>query len=276
MPTTSLQLRAIALNEYRMHWRRQALKVIALALGLMLALIIVLAQSDDTRAVITNAGLDDSDLRQVLSFTIVFTTGAVVTMIAAFILPVAFADTVPLDRQLGVRELLDTLPLPIWVYLVGKLLGLWLAVGSAMAAIMIASAIGWWVTLGAYDLGAYLSLWIVGVGGLIVLNGGFGLLLTATQPNRRRAVLLVIGVLIVLIFGLGMPEKGNVLAYLNPLRLPIIMHYLGGTEALSDAPGHFGRDDVRLALVIGLGELVALGAVVWAWTRYQMTDRANR
>lgn len=270
MQTTPFaQIRGIALYEFRMHWRRRALKVVTIALALMLAFIIVVSTNEDSRQIIQSANLDASDVQAVLSFTIVFATGATVTMIVAFIIPVAFADTIPLDQQSGVRELLDAMPLPIWGYLAGKLAGLWLAVGSAMLGLMLASAAGWWVFVGAYDLGAYASLWLVGVGALIVLNGGFALLLTATQPNRRRAVLLIIGVMIVLIFTLGTSGRGEPLAYLNPLRMPIILYYLSGPEALFTSPGRYGMADVLLTIAVGLVELAMLGGVMWALIRRQ-------
>jgi hypothetical protein len=82
----------------------------------------------------------------------------------------------------------------------------------------------WWLRIGAYDVGLYLEMWIVGAASLVVLNGGFGVLAAAGQPTRRRAILLV-AVLPFVFIGSGF-ASGSLLTYANPIRGPIVMYFL--------------------------------------------------
>jgi hypothetical protein len=106
------------------------------------------------------------------------------------VLPIAAADAIPRDRQLGVDELLETLPLSKAVYLSGKLLSLWVSVLAGLAAALLVIGLFWWFAIGPFDLGLYLEMGVLGAGTLAVLQSGLALLLSAGQPAQRRAVLV--------------------------------------------------------------------------------------
>ncbi|MDX1994599.1 MAG: hypothetical protein SF029_19610, partial [bacterium] len=250
-----------------------ALRVIVLSL-ILVTLGAMLAAGDFLNTDSNAAGLnidqiDGATVKLAVTFTIVFSTWAGVGMVLAFILPLAVADTIPLDEQTGTRDLLDTTPLPLWVYLLGKTLGVWAAVGSGMLLVFGITTMAWGMRVGfdAFDYGPYLTLWGVGVVALIVLNGGFGVLVTATQPNRRRAVMVMLAVFLPLIF-LTMPaSRGEWLAYASPLRMPMLMYFFSGPTTLYEAPTQYIFSDVALTIAVGVAQLLLLGGGMWAWLR---------
>ena len=137
------------------------------------------------------------------------------------------ADTIPLDRQYGVRDTLDSLPLSQGVYILGKLLGTWAAVLVGMLVIMVLTAIGWWFLGGAYDVMAYIQMWVVGVAWIAILNSGIGVLVSAGQPNRRRAIVVAILFVVVAIALFGGSMQGNdFLGIVSPMRGAILTYYL--------------------------------------------------
>src|SRR5262245_10313066 len=130
-----IQLYGLTVYEFRMHWRRRALLIISLALLLMLV-VSMLILGDSMRQA---NGIDPELFRRVATATVLFSTWAPFGSSLAVVLPIMVADTIPLDRQYGVGELLDSFPLPYWVYLTGKLLGVWAAVLAGLGAIMVLS-----------------------------------------------------------------------------------------------------------------------------------------
>ncbi|MCC7358025.1 MAG: hypothetical protein IT317_01010 [Anaerolineales bacterium] len=176
------------------------------------------------------------------------------------LLPLLAADSLPRDRQLGVRELLDSLPLSTGVYLGGKLLGLWasLALGVALALGLTGLA---WRLVGPMDFAPYLELWVVRLGGLIWINGSLGLLLGAGQPNRPRAVLLGAALVAVMLFTLApgmLAAPGATARIWNPARAAMLTPW--PFEAQS-------RRDVWQTLAVGAGQVALLALAMWAWLR---------
>ncbi|MCB9451576.1 MAG: ABC-2 transporter permease [Anaerolineaceae bacterium] len=254
------QIAGIVRYEFRLHWRGRALLVITLALLVMNGITaLVMSQSSD--AMPDGLVLNHSAM-----------SWATVGVTLAFLLPVVIADTIPKDRQLAVRELLDTLPMTQGAYLLGKLLGVYLAVLSGLAVVMVVTGGIDLALFGEVNLPSFAEIWLVGVVSMTILSGGLGVLLPATQPNRRRAVVLVIVVLVLttLIGGRSF-QAGTIESYLNPIHPPIIMYYLTGAAGTfgGAAVSEFTRGDVWLSIGAGLVEVVMVGVAVWMWSRWR-------
>ncbi len=254
-----MQITHIARYEVQLHWRGRALLVMMLAILVMNGITaLVMSQSSDSMPpglVINHSAM----------------AWATIGVTLAFLLPVIISDTVPKDRQFGVRELLDTLPVSRGVVLLGKLLGVYAAVLSGLAVIMLITGALDLLLFGEVNVSSFLEIWLVGTTGMVILNGGLGVLLPATQPNRRRAVVLVIAVLILsfALSGSGF-ESGSMDTYFNPIRPSIIMYYLTGVAGTfgGSAVSQFTREDVWLSIGAGLVELVVIGLAVWGWSRW--------
>ena len=106
------------------------------------------------------------------------------------------ADMIPKDRQTGVRELLDALPISRGIYLAGKLIGAWLALLSSLVIVGLVAPTFWFLRVGPFDLGPYLEMWLFGGVSLVIINTGISILLSVGQPTRRRAILLMVLIIV--------------------------------------------------------------------------------
>lgn len=274
--TSWARLRGIAGYEFRMHWRRRALLVMMLAFVVMTGASILIAGD----SLLKPENLDEIRYRQVVSAYAIFTAWMPLGVGLALILPVMVADTIPLDRQYGVRDLLDSLPVSRAVYLGGKLLGMWAAVLIGLGMALAFVALAWMLRVGVFDLGSYVEMALAGAASVAVLNGGLGVLLAVGQPTRRRAILVVIGALALFIFvlpaitnnwDLRLSFNGQIL---NPLRMPIINRYLFNVQAeaglsVESAALMVPPEMVRDTILAGLAELAVVWALAWGWLRWR-------
>ncbi|MBZ0277543.1 MAG: ABC transporter permease [Anaerolineae bacterium] len=255
------QVTGIARYEMKMLWRGRSLRVIMLAL-LVLSVVI---------AAITNqnkSAYPGDTVTMVGSMV-----WSVLSVVLAFVLPILVADIIPKDQQLGVNELLETLPLPRAVYLLGKLLGVYRSLFTGLIALMLIIKIGYGLLLVNIEWRGYLEMWVIGAGGLVILNGGLGVLLPAAQPNRRRAVVLMIGVFLLPFLIDGSMSPGAI-AYLSPFRSPFLMYYLSSLNG--SFASRFTANDIQLSFFAGLMELIIVGVAVWAWPRWRETRISGR
>ena len=256
------QIRAMAYYEFRMLWRERALLVITLALLFMslisswIALSEIVQRNDSAFDVLVDAELS---IAQIIVFLIWGPVGASL----ALLLPIFMADVIPKDRQIGVRELFDALPVANGTYLLGKLVGAWLAVGSSMVIIMVIIGVLWFARAGTFDLQTYLDMWLWGALPLVIINGGLGTLLAATQPTRRRAILVMIAISIgLLFFGFGNLESNSMAL----LRGPVLFYFLNVDVEVS-------QQLFWQTLLVGLAQLLIAWVAVWGWLRWQDSKR---
>lgn len=270
------QLRAIAGYEFRMHWRRRALLVMILAFVVLTGASILIAGD----SLLKPENLDETRYQQVVSAYAIFTAWMPLGVGLALILPVMVADTIPLDRQYGVRDLLDSLPVSRAVYLGGKLVGMWAAVLAGLGIGLTFVALAWTLRVGVFDLSNYVEMALAGAASVAILNGGLGVLLAVGQPTRRRAILVVIGALALFIFVLPTITNNWDLRLsfnsqiLNPLRMPIINRYLFNVQAeaglsVENAALMVPPEMVRDTILAGLAELAIIWALAWSWLRWR-------
>lgn len=251
------QISRVAYYEFRMHWRERSLLVVMLAIGVMNVISILLMAS--------NAIPLGIDMHRAIAALL----AAPISVALSILLPIIVSGTIPKDEQWGVRELFDTLPMSPGVYLAGKVLGLWAGVLVGLLVLAVVVGVLYRAIVGSFDLLLYIEMWLLVGVSLVVLNGTLGVLVPAGQPNRRRAVVLMV-VVFTLPFLLlqGSFDTSSLLAYVNPIRFAIVMHYSTALNNSMTIPVDATRDLIA-TLVAGVAELVLVAALVWGWMRWK-------
>lgn len=267
------QLIGMARYEFIMHWRRRSLLVITLAIiAVTVVATFIVGGSGAERLLAPVLANVNAQPDRLTTFIVVFMGWAPVAVVMAFLLPIVLADTIPLDRDAGVRELMDSLPLRPLIYLTGKLIGAWAATLAAVIVTMVVTGLVWRLQAGTYDMRAFAEMWLLGAASLVFLNGGIAVLVSSTQPSRRRAVMLIVVFFVIMFITAGRifdlsSENQSLWTYANPLRAPIIIHYAGDTlTAISDG---FFAPKVTMTLIAGMVELAGVMIALLLWTRWR-------
>ena len=177
------QLTGIIIYELRMQWRRRGLPVLMAGLAIMLLLGTILLKPMIDRAYFCSDPQSEmcSDAFRLTTTSFIWQAAILLLILA---LPIVVAETIPLDRHTGVRELLDSLPLSREVYLAGKVLSIWIGLLIGMAGVALLD--GWlgrsWH--GPARLAIYLQLWTFGLAPLALFISGVSVLLAAGQPLK--------------------------------------------------------------------------------------------
>jgi ABC-type transport system involved in multi-copper enzyme maturation permease subunit len=261
MPLRLTQIRAMTHYELRMLWRQRMLVVFTLSvLALTGVLLIMLrraagdpvefAQADHTVQWIT------------LIWPLLYTQLLLLSGLAVI-------DVMMRDRVWGVKALLEATPLTQATYLLGKLCGAWLAILSSLVIIALgAGLLGLWL-IGPYRVGQYIQMLLYGAFPLALLHVGLSLLLAACLTARRAAVMAVLlfslACFMLWSFETHLTEI-SLWSLLNPAR-PYLYDYfwLGWIDRAHRTA--LGLDAIWLSIAIGVVELMAAGAIVWAWRR---------
>jgi ABC-type transport system involved in multi-copper enzyme maturation permease subunit len=248
------QISAIVRYETKLLWRARIAPIVLL---LLLALSVTNVLSLTTTGRVTL----DSMLRNYDQVgAVIFFVWSPLGSALALLLPLIVADTIPRDKHYGVWELLQSLPLGSGSYLTGKIVGVCSLLLVGVWGIALIAGLLWSATLGTYDPAPYLHMVIFGIGSLIVMNGGLGVLLTATQPTRRRAIAIVIFMLVIP----AMLALDNIVGIktlagmLLPTRRVILLHYL-----------QMPQPQLYTAIIVGLVELVIAWLLVRAWLNWR-------
>jgi hypothetical protein len=186
------------------------------------------------------------------------------------------------DRQLGVAPLLRSLPLPLWVNLGGKILGMWLAAVLMLTVGLVIVCAAWWALISPLDPGRVLAMWLFGAIPLLILGPTLTVLVAATQATRRQALFVGIIVMLVMLVMLGnigaFSTGGDTLTfetvwrYLNPARSGMMTYFMFGNVPAGAIPASIQPPTTaQYALIVGVGivELVALAAVMLWYLRRQ-------
>ncbi len=277
------QLGAMVRYEFLLQWRRTALP--ALVMGLVITPIIgaVVAQSDfqGYSQALANGTLAPEVAKAEITAAMIPMMWLGTALVAMIMVPLLVADTIPKDRQVGVKELLDTLPLSPATYLAGKLFSVWLNLLVALGLTMVIAGLVWRLTVGPFEIGLFLELWIIAAALLIIINAGTALLLAAGQPNTRRAIFVGGIYVLVCLAGLGFIFSTDTgwWRYFNPARPAAMLYYtLGfpgavtgndewtraGIEFLSQLAG---RKDVFISLGVGLLQVGVVWLIAWQWLK---------
>ncbi len=253
------QILAMARYEALMMWRRGSLRIIFAGLITLPLLYLLAARDTFLTSIEVNAVPEASIYYLNTSMMILSTIALLATPLVA--IPIILTEVIPFDRQYRVLDCLRALPLAHRTYLLGKVAGVWLGLTLAMALTCIVIGLAGLLLIGTFDLALWLTLWISGLLLFTLFAGTFSVLLAAGQPNRRRAVLvglITVAVMVAMYF-----------------RSPIGLFYIL-VLSTEYAVAVSNRTPVPLppvmsldAIAVGAGILLILGLLAWGIMRGQ-------
>lgn len=132
-----------------------------------------------------------------ITLDILIASGGISTVFAIFTLSILAAEVVPVDRQLGVNNWFNALPIGTTTFLLGKLFGIWTAIFAGIFCIATISGIAHFLWLGAYDFPAFLQLWLFALTIIALYVSGISVLITSWIKSRRWAIFISLGLSIV-------------------------------------------------------------------------------
>jgi ABC-type transport system involved in multi-copper enzyme maturation permease subunit len=186
------QLWGIVWYELWLQWRRRSLLIMGLCFVAVLLLFLFLVTNQ-----LETPSPEMSEIAvTAATFSLILGVTPVALLLLLLALPPIVAEAIARDQQLGMAELRDTLPVPVGLYLMGKVLGVWAGITLMVALMAVLSGLFGWARLGGLHIGPYVRIWLTAIlpAGLFV--SGLSVLLAARQPTRKRAALLGGGVAI--------------------------------------------------------------------------------
>ncbi len=277
MTRTLAQLGGMIRYEMILQWRQRMLTGVLLSLiSLPLIMYVLFGQSNAAevqRTWITSGGIPtEAALNTTTRYAIMYAAMSIY-LIALLVFPIVAADVIARDRNYGVRELLDGLPVKTGAYLAGKLLGWWVAAGSGLLVAMVLVGAELWVLIGPYHLDQFAAMWLAFGWGIGLVNSGLCLLLASGQPTRRRAIVVaVVFAALCLFANISLIGRADPLwNFISPGRHAISIHFI--MEAWQDqvmvqvSP----TEDVIRSLIGGVLEVAVVGVAVWLWTKVRDT-----
>ena len=267
------QLSGILRYEILLQRRQRMVTVVMLsAVALPIVMYVLFGQSNADevqRTWITSGGISTEAALQVTTRYAILYSTMTLYMITLLILPIVSADVIAKDRQHGVREVLDSLPLTTGTYLAGKVLswGASILIGLVAAMIVIGAAL--WLLIGPYHVLTFALAWL-GIGwGIGVVNSTISLLLAAGQPTRRRAIgVAVIFAAVCLFANVAWLTNTTMLTnLLNPGRSALTLHYM--LLSLTEKPVLVMPTEqlANWSLIGGVLEVAVVWIGVWAWMK---------
>jgi hypothetical protein len=284
------QFGAILRYEMLLLWRARAWLVGA-ALLVLLVFWLTLSMSEtqiwkDARAELARATPEaraalvaDAQAGSLRSFIAIGTT---LHVLALLLYPLLFADGIAKDRQYGIRELWQSLPLGEGNYLAAKISAAMLIVLLSLVLSSIFIWIAWAALVYPMPLLDFVLVILLLVVPVALPNTAIILLLTASQPTRRRAILFAVGLttatLVLLAFGMaGSPDAPTLIEYLNighPVSVQFyISNFLGVLGSATNKTVNVNAITSG-QLVIGFVIAFAEIGLFWLLVRY-FTKRQN-
>ena len=289
------RLAALVFYELLLQRRRPTLGVVFVGLALMPILGAFIGQSQFSgyRAALA-AGLLSPELvsarvTAILALPLWIGSSLVIGLLA----PLVAADVLPKDRQYGVDELLNSLPLTPGLYLASKLLSLWLCLLIGASLVAGVSGLTWQLLVGSFNWAAYAEMWLALIAWLFI-NSGLSMLLAVGQPGVRRAAAVGAAWAFICLVGLGLglaQQMSAVLAMaqgaapnlgfadwlwlaLNPGRAALFLHYaLGGeissvpAELLAALRAVVTSQTVWWTLAGGAAQTALAWLCAWGWLK---------
>lgn len=267
------QLAAMIRYELLLQRRQRLLAGVILSTIVLPLLVYVLFGQSNVEEIqrtwITSGGITTDAALNVTTRYAVTYSAMTLYMITLLILPIISADVIARDRQHGVREVLDGLPLTTATYLGGKVLGWWISVAIGLLLALAAVCAGWRVLIGPYHVDQFAVAWITIGWGIGVVNSTLSMLLAAGQPTRRRAIIVgVIFAAVCLFANVSLIAESAVLWHVfSPGRQAISMHFF--LEAWRDQASLVvaTTPEVVWALIGGVLEVTVVWVIVWVWMR---------
>lgn len=273
------KLSAIVRYEVLMAWRRRSLPILWILLFAgVVGFALLIADVNRQTPAVENAlqqntaanvpewaqGIDVLLATHTIALVQIMIAGMVFYVIGVTLMS---GETIPLDRQLKVRELLDTLPISRAQYLGGKLLSGWGGLVLGMVLVGIVAALALRLVIGVYDLRIFSALWVAMLLPITFLAAAFSILLCSAAGSRRAAVLigLVLMPVVMVFVTLAVPSFAGIGALIEPIYAVGIL-LMPGDEANAEIVNRISNT----LLVYGLALAVTWG-VAWWYARRRET-----
>lgn len=251
--------------EIMLHYRRRGLVTLTVAVAILLALLIpgmplLLPPPDENMP----------------EWVWLLSPGqmlASVTMAAIVIaLPALLADTIPLDRRQGMRELLKSLPLSDGVYLAGKVLGVLGASTLLWGGVILFEALLIRIAIGPFQSQFYLAQIILAVVPAFLFVACASVLLAVGQRSQMGSALVGIALtgyslVISLVTSTGAPRRWGILSPASGIAFSYSLDKWGAPFGIYTRSYPVSATDVTLTLALGLFQLVVLALTAWIWLR---------
>lgn len=203
----------------------------------------------------------DADVPMVMktfNFLILFLPGLILLVVA---IPPLITEVIPLDSRFKMDELIRTKPLSKAVYLIGKVLSVWLGftvlIGLAAAVLALYGV----AKYSPFDGWVYARFWLFGVLPLTLIVSGYAVLLGGLTRSRR--VSLFIGLTVLPLSLWTLIGSGIFVSVMNfMITLPDQAAYETYGEA---AAAMFNRAIGGLLPYAAV--LIGIGVVMWGYTR---------
>ncbi len=275
--TRFAQFLAIARYDFLLAWRQRAWLVALIPICAIMAMMCfafrdvpaikemnrVLAARNSPTGEVTLEGLDDV-ARTASTFTL-YSFGLFLHMVGIALFPVLFADAIPRDTRLGLREVYESLPLSHGVYLAGKVAGALLSVLAAMLLAILWLGVLWWFVVYPFHALEFAGLSALAILPVGLLNSALAILLAAGQPTRRRGLLIGAGFVILSFLAILLSTGAvNGLDFLNIGRPLPFRYYINQLVSAASSKSVAGIVPVSL-FQIGLGVLAGLVEIAAAW-----------
>lgn len=136
------------------------------------------------------ASITDTEIAQVNFTIIAFFTLWFCLLVLMFATLVFMTEIIPRDQQYQIRPMLDSTPLTLPTYLLGKVLSVWVnQLKIGLAAIVLCGLLSR-VLFGDFDLSVFVLVSLVAFIPACLFAGALGVLVPAAAVTRRRAMLI--------------------------------------------------------------------------------------
>jgi hypothetical protein len=182
-------------------------------------------------------------------------------------LPIMMSEVIPLDRKLNLRDLINSFPLPLWVYLAGKVLNVWVNVIKVGLAALGIICLSTFLRLGWFDPAVVLIEWLASILAIMFFVAVLAVLVPSFVYTRRAA--LLVGIIMI---------PFTLIAFVGALMvfydLPGIVNPLYRFSSLMESPylpTNILITDVAKIYLNGSLIMLVVWIVMWAIQRWQQT-----
>ncbi|MFN8527556.1 MAG: hypothetical protein U0670_02980 [Anaerolineae bacterium] len=205
-------------------------------------------------------GADLTLMETTWSLIMICAPGLIVLLLAIAAL---LGDVIPIDRQYRVRDLTNSAPLPVGVYITGKLVSVW--VGLAIGLCVTGAVIGLFAhfRIGPMDGWLMGRFWLFNIIPAALIAAGYPVLLGGLAYTRRGAVLIL------LTLGLMPLVLAIAVTLVNQLYAdnPILRAFASGDLITYDDAVVHVLSSTLTALVPFAFALIGAGALLWGLER---------
>jgi hypothetical protein len=264
-PLAWRQVGAMTVYEARMQWRRRTMLAVLSWPIVVSVLLAFVALNDLGGQGVLSTTAQATALVQHKTALALTAAAWLPLYVGLLTLPTVVADVIPKDRQLGLGDLVDTLPFTAGTYLAGKVFSVWLAVIGFLLGAMVLIGAAWWLVIGPFDVALYLRMWLGGALPLALVNSGLAVFLAAGLNTRRYAAVVGLSLTMLGIATMFTDYASPFLNGLSPARPALFRYFL--REIIPALASSASLESVLWAIGVGGAEMALAWVGAWVWMR---------